>query len=577
VDNVRTMDRIPATLRKTWSFDWWNWGGIVRDVSLEMTSRAYIVGQRVVAVPQLTGMDEADRATVTAKVNVRNRSEGRLEGTIVADLLDDVDGFSMLENQPAVPVSLAPGESSEIELAVEITQPKLWHFDHPHLYRWSASLLGSDGEPLHTDMTTFGIRLIELKDARFYLNGEPMRLVGLARHADSPGHGLAETVTIMTQDYDDLKTLNMVFSRPVHYPQHEFILDYCDRHGILLIPEVPAWQLTAEQMENKQMRELEQQQLREMIDVAFNHPSVWAWSVGNEYDSKTVEGHAFTRDMIDYVKSLDPTRPVGFASNRMDSQPALDATRYADFVMMNQYFGTWVGPKTGLEQALDEIHATWPDKVMVISEFGFEPHWNARWGPPSSTLDPDEYYLIPEDVPSDSEEADAQRRLVIREQMEVFRSKPFIAAAVFWTYQDYRTPSDFVMGVVDAERNRRGSWYLLRDEYTPVRIESVTLAPQSGGRRTADVTLQSRGPEDMPSYTLRGYGLHWAVTSPSGEEAWAEGELALPTIEPGMEWTGSIQWIAPEAEHVLTVSVIRPTGFPVMEHAYDAQGALLGK
>jgi hypothetical protein len=369
----------------------------------------------------------------------------------------------------------------------------------------------------------------------------------------------------------------MVFSRPVHYPQHEFILDYCDRHGILLIPEVPAWQLKENQMQSGRMRELEKQQLREMIAAAFNHPSVWAWSVGNEYESKTVEGHEFTRDMIAYVRSLDPTRPVGFASNHMDQQPALDATQFADFVMMNQYFGTWVGPKTGLSQALDEIHAAWPDKVVVISEYGFDSHWNAYWGPPSSTLDPSEYYFIPEDMPGDSEEADLQRRLVIREQMEVFRSKPYVAAAIFWTYQDYRSPSGFIMGVVDAERNRRGSWSVLRGEYTPLSIESVTFGRSAAGDRSAEVTLRSRGPEDMPSYTLRGYSLHWGVTSPGGEETFAQGELALPILEPGSEWTGTVGWTEPRAEYVLSVGVIRPTGFPVIERTYDAQGVLLGE
>ena len=156
-------------------------------------------------------------------------------------------------------------------------------------------------------------------------------------------------------------------------------------------------------------------------------------------------------------------------------------------------------------------------------------------------------------------------------------ARPFIAAAIFWTYQDYRTPSGFTMGVVDAERNRRGSWSVLRDEYTPVRIESVAFAPSPGGDRSADVTLQSRGPKDMPSYTLRGYNLHWAVTSPGGEETFAEGQLALPALEPGTEWSGSIEWAEPEAAYVLTVSVIRPTGFPAIERSYDAQGTLLDK
>ena len=579
VDNRRAPDRIPAVLGEGWSFDWWNYGGIVRDVSLALTSRAFIARRLIVARPHLVDVDKADSATVTATVTIRNASTEALTGTLTADVLDDATGLSVLESPPQASLTLPPGASTDVILTATVRQPKLWHFDHPNLYRWSASLLSGDGKLLHSDEVTFGIRLIELKDARFYLNGEPMRLVGVTRHADSPWYGLAETTTIMAQDYDDLKTLNMVFSRPVHYPQHEFILDYCDRNGILLIPEVPAWQLTARQMADARMRELEKQQLREMILAGFNHPSIWAWSVANEIDSQSEEGRAFVRDMVAFVKQLDPTRPVGFASNRLGDHPTSDATAAADFVMMNQYFGTWAGPKTNLSRALDAIHAAWPDKVVVISEFGFEPRWNRWWGPPTGELDPEQYYFIPESTPPDSEEADVQRRKVITEQMEIFRSKPFIAAAIFWTYQDYRTPTGFVMGLVDAERNRRGSWYLLREEYAPVRIESVTFVPDSGDARSAVIALRTRGPveTDMPAYTLRGYFLRWAVTSPDGREAFSEGEVALPVLEPGSKWSGQVDWSAPQGEHVFTVRVVRPTGFPVIERVYDAQGKPVAK
>lgn len=576
VDNKRTSDRIPVNPSERWSFDWWNYGGIVRDVSLEATSRAFIARQMVMATPNLVGVDEADVATITATVTLSNMSAKPLEGTLTADVLDDASDLSVLESVPTEIVKVSPGESADVQLTATVLEPKLWHFDHPHLYHWSASLLGADGALLHGDEVTFGIRLVELKEARFYLNGEPMRLVGLTRHADSPWYGLAETMTMMAQDYDDLKTLNMVFSRPVHYPQHEFILDYCDRNGILLTPEVPAWQLNEEQLGDGHMRELEQQQLREMILAGFNHPSVWAWSVGNEYQSKTAAGYSFTQQMVEFVKALDPTRPVSFASHRLASDPGSDATALTDFVMMNQYLGTWHGTKDVLSQALDDIHAAWPNKVVIISEFGFEPRWN-RWGPPASELDPSKYYFIPEDVPSDSEEADVQRRLVIAEQMEIFRSKPFVAAVIFWTYQDYRTPSSFVMGVVDAERNRRGSWVLLREEYTPVLIESVTFSPAREDGQSATVALRTRGPleADMPAYTLRGYRLHWVVTSPEGETTFSEGDIALPTLEPRSEWSGRVEWTVLEAQYALTVSVVRPTGFTAIERTYDAQGERL--
>ncbi len=84
-----------------------------------------------------------------------------------------------------------------------------------------------------------------------------------------------------------------------------------------------------------------------------------------------------------------------------------------------------------------------------------------------------------------------QRQAVITEQMAQFRSRPYVAAAVFWTYQDYRTPSGFVMGVVDAQRNRRGSWWLLHEEHAPLIIEPVVFAPPFASRQSATVTLRT--------------------------------------------------------------------------------------
>lgn len=577
VDNLRATDRIPVVIRPDWSFDWWNYGGITRDVSLEMTSRAYIARQQIVSIPHLTDIDEADSAKLTASITINNTSNDVFDGTVRADLLDDANDQSVLLSPLLSSASVSADGSAEVQMDVTLTSPKLWHFDHPNLYRWSVSLFDANGQVLHTNEVTIGIRSVELKDGYFYLNGEPVRLVGITRHADYPGQGSAETVTAMAADYDDLKNLNEVLSRPVHYPQHEFILEYADRHGILLIPEVPAWQLTQEQMYSDQMSELEKQQLREMIAEAFNHPSVWAWSIGNEIESNTGSGMEFVKEMIAYVKSLDPTRPVGFASNRLGSQPWFDATAVSDFVLMNQYFGTWVGPKQGLGPALDLIHKTWPDKTVIISEYGFEPHWNALWGPPTSDLNVEDYYFVSEDTPSDSEEADRVRRQLITEQLEVFRSKPFVAGAIFWTYQDYRTRSNFVMGLVDFNRNRRGSWQVLREEYAPVLIDSMSLSPETDGKRIATVALHTRGPVDvdMPSYTIRGYSLHWAVTSLDSSTKFSEGDIHLPTLAPASQWSGEIEFTAPTEEYIITLSIIRPTGYRVAERTYDAKGELI--
>lgn len=577
VDNMRAANRIPADLGSNWSFDWWNYGGIIRDVSLEITSRAYITHQQVISVPHLIGMGTADSATITATISINNTSAQKLDGTIQANLLDDISGQAVLAKPVSAPVSVIPGGTSNVQITASLVSPKLWHFDHPNLYHWSSTLLAQDGQVLDISEVTIGIRSIELKNGGFYLNGEPVRLVGVDRHADTPGQGSAETVTAMVAAYDDLKTLNEVLTRPVHYPQAETILDYADRHGILMIPEVPAWQLGETQLASQQMQDLEKQQLSEMISEDFNHPSVWAWSIGNEFASNTATGHSFVQEMITYVKSLDPTRPVGFACDKLGSQPQSDATALSDFVMMNEYFGTWHGTRQDLGPALDRIHQTWPDKTVIITEFGFTPHWNSTWGPATSSLNPDQYFFVPDKLPSDSDAADAVRRQLITEQMSIFRSKPFVAGAIFWDYQDYRTPTNYKTGLVDSEGNKRGSWEVLRDEYAPALIDSVTLSPLAGQQSTATVALHTRGPMDvdMPAYTLRGYILHWALTSPNGTTSFSKGDISMPVLTPGSKWSGKITLTVPIDDYILAVSVVRPTGFSITEHSYDSHGALI--
>jgi hypothetical protein len=490
----------------------------------------------------------------------------------MGDVCNETGGPSVLTATPATAVHLPPGTSREITLTAMFREPTLWHFDHPHLYRWMATLRAVDGPILHTADEGFGVRAIELREARFYLNGEPVRLVGLTRHADSPVHGLAEPVTVMAADFTDLKRLNAVLSRPAHYPQADFVLNYADRHGLLLIPEIPAWQLSAAQLADPRIRILARQQLREMIRSHANHPAVWAWSLGNEFASDTPAGHAFVRELMAVAKTLDPTRPVGFVSNRLGDQPWADATGLADLVLMNAYYGTWSGPKMQLGPALDAIHTTWPNKPIIISEYGFAPRW--EWIHHRAWADPSQYYALSPEWASDPEAADHLRQQLIREQLPVFRSRPSIAGAIFFTYQDHRTPNDLLMGVVDAWRQRRDSWSVLRAAYAPAVLDAVRMFPASSGTQRATVVLRARGPveRDMPAYTLEGYRLAWTVAAPDGQKVFAQGVTALPTLPPGTTWSGTVEWAALQADYWLTLRLLRPTGFAAFEHTYDAHG-----
>lgn len=560
VDNCRAIDRIPAHLFEGRSYGWLNNGGIVRDVKLILTSQIYIQSLWLVAVPHITSIDQADQVILSAQVFIHNTNTERFIGELKLEVLEEASGCIVATAGQSI--NIASGMVALAPLEMNFQNPLLWHFDHPHLYCCVTSLLDNRGIEYDRKTTIFGVREVVWKDGRFLLNGEPVRLAGLSRHADVPGYGLAEPIPVMAADFDDLKTLNMVFGRPVHYPQHEFIYEYCDRKGILLSPELPAWQLTAGQMADEQMRTLAKQQLAEMIAAAANHPCIWAWSVGNELETDTVAGRAFIRDMVEYVKSLDPTRPVGFASyHLLVGRPWSDATRHSDFVMMNQYFGTWHGPKDSLGPALETIHLAWPEKIVIVSEFGFAPHWQRVEGP--RNIDPNQYYHIPEDVSTDSPEADIQRQRVIKDQMAVFRSKPFVAAAIFWNYRGD-------MGVVNELGRPRPSWHTLQEEFAPLVIDRVDFTFTKKDQCKVKVKLHTRGPLeiDLPAYTLRNYRIAWEFLSPAGKPLNLRGEVHLPVLLPGTFYHLNIEVPSWVKKNKLHISVIRPTGFIVIDQCY---------
>ncbi|OGO66824.1 MAG: hypothetical protein A2Z49_00040 [Chloroflexi bacterium RBG_19FT_COMBO_56_12] len=269
--------------------------------------------------------------------------------------------------------------------------------------------------------------------------------------------------------------------------------------------------------------------------------------------------------MVEYVKSLDPTRPVGFASyHLLVGRPWGDATKHSDIVMMNQYFGTWHGPKDSLGTALDTIHLTWPDKMVIVSEFGFAPHWQRIEGP--QIIDPAQYYSIPEDVSADSPEADIQRQRVIRDQMAVFRSKPFVAAATFW---DYRGS----MGVVDDLGRTRPSWHTIQEEFAPLVIERADFTFPKKDQCKVNVVLRTRGPieVDLPAYTLRNYRIAWEFLSPDGRPIDLRGEADLPVLPPGTVYNLKIEVPQMVKGNKLHISVIRPTGFTVIERRFISE------
>ena len=198
---------------------------------------------------------------------------------------------------------------------------------------------------MHQVETTFGVRRFEVREEKFYLNGEPVCLMGVERMSGShPLFGMAEPSAWIDHDHEDLKNLNCVFTR-VHWQQDRRVLDYCDRHGIMIQLEVPTWGSdTFKGMESGMDPEIMEnglQQIRELIGRERNHPSVVVWGLCNEIGGQDPPAWQFAERMLKEAKNLDPHRLCTYASNTLRETPEKDVSSLMDFVEWNEYYETW--------------------------------------------------------------------------------------------------------------------------------------------------------------------------------------------------------------------------------------------
>ena len=206
-DNTFSESMLPRGRSSDWAHD----GGIYRPVHLLVTPKAFIETVAVDADPEIG----ANEASLQVTAGIRNANSAAWQGQVTFRVFDEESGERVPLESPATPVQLGAGQGSTLKLpAVKMSAPKLWHFDHPHLYRLRVDL--SNG---HSYETTFGVRKIEIRGTAFYLNGERVRLMGVERMAGSnPEFGMAEPAAWIDHDHADMKELNCVYTR-VHWPQ----------------------------------------------------------------------------------------------------------------------------------------------------------------------------------------------------------------------------------------------------------------------------------------------------------------------------------------------------------------------
>lgn len=519
------------------SSDWAHDGGIYRPVQLLITPRTFVERVEIEAVPDLAGGD--GKIAITAYL--RNTGPKEWMGRVFFQIIDEETGLTVMSSSDTPRLTLKSRATQTSKFAATLPKAKLWHFDHPNLYRLVFSIAGREGT--HRLVATFGVRKLEVKGSGFYLNGERVRLMGVERMAGSnPVFGMAEPSQWIAHDHDDLKDLNCVFTR-VHWPQDKRVLDYCDRHGILMQSEIPAWGydtfagMGAEPDADILQNALEQ--LKEMIARDRNHPSIVVWGLCNEIGGHNPPAYQFAKHMLEEAKRLDPNRLCSYASNSLDETPERDVAGLMDFIETNEYFGSWA-PGTPVEVArhLDKLHAAFPGKPVVISEYG--------------------YCACTDDRP----EGDERRIEILRSHDAVIRSKDFVAGAIFFCYNDYRTHvghsgvgalKQNVHGVVDLCGAKKASYEVLRRESSP--IESLAV---ENHLNAFHMRLQSR--RDVPMYSLRGYKLMGTFYG-EGDVPIERQEVELPEIVAGGDIVVDLTFSQSGVPLHVAFEVLRPTGF----------------
>ncbi|HEX6466416.1 MAG TPA: glycoside hydrolase family 2 TIM barrel-domain containing protein, partial [Terriglobales bacterium] len=403
VDSTRMADGLP-----TLQTDWWNYGGLTRDVSL-------------VEVPEQFVDDYA--------LSLKRGSKTELEGW--AHLDGAAPGTSVTVTIPEQGIKQTAAVQADGRAQFHLNAPKLelWSPEHPKLYRVQ---IEAGGDRLEDEV---GFRTIEARGTEILLNGSPIFLRGVCIHAEAPyrtgrAYSQQDATTLLGWAHE----LGANFVRLAHYPHDERMTRLADRMGILVWSEVPVY--WAVQFDNPAVLAKGLQQLHEMIRRDRNKASVILWSVANETPA-TPARTEFLKKMVTSAHEQDPTRLVTAAllvrteGMKKIVDDALGSS--LDVIGVNEYIGWYEHKPEDADQTVWQIAY---EKPMIVSEFGGDAkaglHGNqdTRW----------------------TEEYQAN---IYRHQFVMLNRIPQLRGMTPWILMDFRSPRRPLPGIEDYF-NRKG-------------------------------------------------------------------------------------------------------------------------
>ena len=434
VSNRRCPDAIPAM-----SFDWWNYGGITRDVMLVRTPALYIRDYFV-------RLDNNASDTINASV--------RMSGPVPAGSFARVD---IPELKCSVKVALdAEGRGS---ISFKVKKLQRWSPDSPKLYDVNLSYFSGGSEEGDSISEKIGFRNISVDGTRILINGRPTFMRSVSFHEEIPQRmGRAFSEADAWQLLSEAKELGVNMVRLAHYPQNEHTVRLAERMGIILWQEIPVWQ--GIDFGNAATMDKALRMFSEMLYRDKNRCAVGFWGVANETRPSPAR-NAFLRRTLEFARSIDSTRLYTAAFDNVYYREEFgefriedDFTEELDVVSFNKYMG-WYAPWPA-EPSLCRWNVV-PDKPVIISEFGcealFGQRGDAEW------------------ASSWSEDYQAANYL---KNLEMFSRIPNLAGVSPWVLYDFRSPFRFHptnqdgwnrKGLVSDQGQRKKAWYIIKDYY----------------------------------------------------------------------------------------------------------------
>jgi beta-glucuronidase len=357
------IEDTPAGRRQRYWHDFFNYAGIHRPVWLYQTDPVHLTDITVV-----TGLDGA-----TGTIDYATESSGAADTRVV---LRDASG------RPVAEASGAKG-------TLTVDNAHRWAPGDGYLYDLEVRLVDGD-TVLDSYHQSVGIRTVQVSGNRFLINGDPFYFTGFGKHEDLAVIGKGHNDAFMVHDFELLEWIGANSFRTSHYPYSSDVLDYADRHGIVIIDETPAVGLNmglgggifggqgyttfTPDTINDTTREVHAQVIRELVARDKNHPSVVLWSIANEPESDTEGAENYFRPLFELTRELDPSRPVGFVNVMLAPYGKCRVSQFADVLMLNRYYGWYVntGDLPAAEQAWEQELRGWASehKPIIITEYG---------------------------------------------------------------------------------------------------------------------------------------------------------------------------------------------------------------